>query len=182
MFLSLSWESRSSLDSQYCMLFSWEKWRLECSETTDSSQCQPFGDKESPLRRPVRFGSCSFGDVISQPSKSFLLCLTLGRLITGPMEKSSHGFYLKNMGRNWSKYNSSEAPQSWLRAAPLFAYWLSPRRDLLGASCVPMEQVEALSSLFRCELIAGKSSLSTEFECISMWSCQVVLIDSRDAS
>ena len=62
---------------------------------------QPFGDKESqssPLRRPVKFGSCCFGGLISQPSKSFLLCLTFGMLITGPIEKSSHGFYLKNMG------------------------------------------------------------------------------------
>ena len=41
MFRRLSWESRSSLDSQYCMLFSWEKWRRECSETTDSSFLVP---------------------------------------------------------------------------------------------------------------------------------------------
>lgn len=64
------------------------------------SLCQLLGDKESkssPIIRPVMFGSF-FSSSVSQPSKSFFLCLTVGMLITSLTENSSHDFYLENMG------------------------------------------------------------------------------------
>lgn len=44
------------------------------------------------------FGSYFVSDSISQPSESFLLLWTVGVLITGLTENSSHSFYLENVG------------------------------------------------------------------------------------